>query len=98
MVVLLAGPLCLWEGWCWHVCFVSAVNRHLLTSSLGTVSWTGIMVEKPLLSLGFPKFTQEAQTHTGRTHAKMFSIWVRRNRIDGNPGKSACRDIDRPWF
>lgn len=53
---------------------------------------------KPLLSLGFPKFTQEAQAHTGRTLAKMFSIWVRRNIIDGDPGKSASRDTDRPWF
>lgn len=31
------------------------------------------MVENPLLSLGLPEFTQEAQTHTGRTHAKLSS-------------------------
>lgn len=72
-----------------------AVNRHLFTSSLRTVSWAGPMVENPLLSLGFPRFMQEARTHTGRTHAKMSSVWGWRNIMDGNPGKSTSRVIDR---
>lgn len=44
------------------------------TSFLRTVSWAGPVVENPLLSLSFPKFIQEAHTHTERTHAKMSSV------------------------